>query len=284
MGSKTDVGGLGERVARRWLSELKVVGKSGDTLKLYGSVVKKWLDWLGRRCFKRATRTRVIQFLEHLQKTVERSTCKTYLNALRAFYRWLVDERIVRHSAPARVKVQCDEKLPTPPPTSDIAALFAAARNPLEEALPRGLFSTGCRVSELMGLRIERIDLRAREAVVMGKGRRERIVFFTRDTASVWKRLIAHRTTGFLFEWEGRAMGADAAYRRLERLSQRAHIRNINPHALRHAYATALLENGADLRHVQELLGHLSLLSTQRYTHVARPSLRKVYDRAHPRT
>jgi len=265
------------------LVELKVVGKSADTLKLYGTVVRQWFSWLGPRCFKRATRTHVIKFLEHLRKTVEQSTCKTYLNALRAFYRWLEIEGIVRQSAPAKVKVQCDEKLPVPPPTADIAALFAAARNPLEEALPRGLFATGCRVSELMGLRIERIDLKAREAVVMGKGRRERIVYFTRETAKVWKRLIDHRTTGFLFEWQGRAMAADAAYRRLERLSERARIKNINPHKLRHAFATQLLNRGANLRQVQELLGHLSILSTQRYTHIARPRLREIYEKAYPR-
>lgn len=279
-------GGPGERAAGEWLSELKVVGKSPSTVKLYGGVVRKWLDWLDRKqlSYKLIERKDVIAFLADLrQAAVKQTSCKTYLNALRAFYRWLEDQGEVVRSEPARIKVQCEERIPDPPRPTDIAALFAAARDPVDAALPRGLYATGCRISELMELRIENINFRTRQAIVMGKGRRERIVYFTPDAARAWKRMIGRRKSGYLFELDGRPLGANAAYRRLVRLSECAQVDRIHPHRLRHAYATQLLENGADLRHVQELLGHKSVLSSQRYTHVARPKLRAVYEKAHPR-
>lgn len=286
MDSKTDVGSLGERVGREWLAELEISGKSPSTITTYDVVLRKWFPWLAARglAYDRIERVDVIAFLKDLRQTIQQSSCKTYLIALRSWYRWLEDQGYVHKSAPARVSVVCEDRIPDPPPAEDITALFSAARNPLERALARGLFSTGCRISELVGLRVDRIDLAAKEATVMGKGRRERIVFFTEDVAQAFQELLGDRRTGYLFQSHDVALTKGAAYRIMRRMSFRACVSVINPHRLRHAFATQLLRNGADLREVQELLGHKSILSTQRYTHISRPRLREAYDRAHPRT
>lgn len=285
MESKTEVGSLGERVAQEWLAELEVSGKSPATICTYDVVARKWLAWLATQGiqYDRIERSHVIGFLKNQRETIKQSSCKTYLIALRSWYRWLEDQNYIHKSAPARVSVSCEERIPDPPPAEDITALFAAARNPLEHALARGLLATGCRISELVGLRIDHLNLPAREAIVMGKGARERVVFFTEDVAQAFRTLIGERRTGYLFEVHSVPLTKGAGYRIMRRMSYRACVSVINPHRLRHAFATQLLRNGADLREVQELLGHKSILSTQRYTHISRPQLREAYDRAHPR-
>lgn len=285
MESKTEVGSLGERVAREWLAELEISGKSPSTITTYDVVLRKWFPWLAARgvAYDRIQRGDVIAFLKDLRQTIKQSSCKTYLIALRSWYGWLEDQGYVHKSAPARVSVKCEERIPDPPALEEIRALFGAARNPFESALARGLLATGCRRAELVGLRIERMDLARREAFVMGKGQRERIVYFVAEVAEAFRVLVGDRREGLLFERDGAALTPEAAYKIIRRMSERAKIARVHPHRLRHAYATQLLENGADLREVQELLGHKSILSTQRYTHVSRPRLREAYDRAHPR-
>jgi integrase/recombinase XerD len=285
-GSKTVVGSLGERVAGEWFTELEVTGKSASTLKLYRYVILDlWLPWLGRRGveYDRVERRGVIEFLVYLQETVSPASSKTYLNAVKSWYEWLEAQDYIHKSPATHVRVKVDEILPEPPPEKDIAALFAAIRNPIEAALAKGLFVTGCRISELVELRLERIRFDALEATIMGKGGRERVVYFTEKVSELWKVLAGGRTRGYLFDAGGNGhLKADAAYRRMETLSHRAKVENINPHRLRHAYATGFLERGANLRELQELLGHKSILSTQRYTHVARPGLKELYQRLQP--
>lgn len=285
-GSKTVVGSLGERVSREWFSELQVTGKSASTLKLYTYVVLDlWLPWLERRVieYDRVERRNVIEFLQYLQETVSPSSSKTYLNAIKSWYEWLEAQDYIHKSPATHVSVKVDEVLPEPPSAAEIAALFAAIKTPVEAALAKGLFVTGCRISELVELRLERIRFDALEATIMGKGGKERVVYFTPKVAELWKVLAGARTRGYLFDMGGdRHLKADAAYRRMETLSHRAKVENINPHRLRHAYATGFLERGANIRELQELLGHKSILSTQRYTHVARPRLKELYQRLQP--
>jgi site-specific recombinase XerD len=285
METRTDVSSPGGRVAGEWLAELEISGKSPATITTYDVLTRKWLEWLAARNieYNRIERRDVIAFLKDLRLKVKQSSCKQYLVALRSWYGWLEDQDYIHRSAPARVTISCDDRIPDPPTVAEIVALFSAARNPFERALARGLLATGCRISEMVGLRIERIDLVAREAVVMGKGHRERIVYFSEDAGKAFELLIGERRGGYLFERRGVALTKGAGYRILRRMSERAKVSVIHPHRLRHAFATQLLERGADLRHVQELLGHKSILSTQRYTHVARPKLREVYERAYPR-
>jgi integrase/recombinase XerD len=296
-GSKTVVGGLGGRVAAEWFTELEVTGKSKDTLASYRYVILKlWLPWLEAtgRVYDRVERRDVIDFLGHLRKSVSPASANNYLAVVRSWYNWLEAQNYVHKSPAAQVSLKVETTIPDPPPPSNLAALFSAIKTPFEAALAKGLHATGCRVSELCTLRIERIRFESHEATIMGKGGRERVVYFSHEVAELWRGLAGGRTSGYLFSRQATKIrksktpgdapiDRQGAYRCMERLSQRAGVEVVNPHSMRHVYATSLLENGANLREAQELLGHKSILSTQRYTHVARPRLREVYERTRPK-
>jgi integrase/recombinase XerC len=157
------------------------------------------------------------------------------------------------------------------------------------------LYGSGLRVSELFGLDLDAVSARDAEVRVVGKGRKERVVPLSGKTLEALDAYLPRRSelrhpkTGFIDE---RALlvtraGRRLSVRRIQRLVQRygslgAGRPDLHPHALRHSCATHLLEGGADLRVIQELLGHASLATTQRYTHVSLDQLLSVYDKAHP--
>jgi len=149
------------------------------------------------------------------------------------------------------------------------------------------LYATGVRVSELVGLDVEALDRTERTVRVLGKGRKERFVPYGAKAAQALEAWLARRGEqgGPVFtSARGRRLGVRAVHTIVGRSARAAGIvRRVSPHTLRHTFATHLLDGGADLRMIQELLGHSRLSTTQRYTHVASEQLARVYDRAHPR-
>ncbi len=229
------------------------------------------------------------------------------LSTVRTFYRFLVKERIAPGN-PAR-SVQAPRRprrLPEVLPEADVAALVeapggepgeAGALALRDRAFLELLYSSGLRVSELTGLDVDDLDLPQGLVRVTGKGSKERIVPVggpAREALARWLRegrppLLAgpdgDRARGALFvNYRGGRLTARSVARRLDRWVTAAGLpRHVHPHVLRHCFATHLLGNGADLRGIQELLGHASLSTTQRYTHLDWKRLADVYDRAHPR-
>ena len=166
-----------------------------------------------------------------------------------------------------------------------------------DKAILEALYSAGLRVSELTGLDLTDMDLDAGLATVRGKGKRERLVFFGREAMAALKEWLETRAA-LLAEHKGRRQSADAVFlnkngtrltsrsvgRLLEKyLAQLGLDPKTSPHTLRHTFATHLLDRGADIRSVQELLGHRSLATTQIYTHVTTTRLKESYAKAHPR-
>jgi integrase/recombinase XerC len=149
------------------------------------------------------------------------------------------------------------------------------------------LYACGVRVSELSGLDVDALDRAEGTVRVLGKGRKERIVPYGGPAARALEGWLAMRgeASGPLFtNARGRRLGTRSIHTIVRRAAREAGItRRVSPHTLRHSFATHLLDRGADLRMIQELLGHSRLSTTQRYTHVAAEQLMKVYDRAHPR-
>jgi|SoiMethySBSTD1v2_1073268.scaffolds.fasta_scaffold428578_2 integrase/recombinase XerC len=149
------------------------------------------------------------------------------------------------------------------------------------------LYACGLRVSELSGLDVDAVDRAEATVRVLGKGRKERIVPFGRPAAralEAWLSARGERPGPLFTSARGRRLGARSIHTIVRRSAREAGItRRVSPHTLRHSFATHLLDRGADLRMIQELLGHSRLSTTQRYTHVAAEQLMKVYDRAHPR-
>ena len=225
------------------------------------------------------------------------------LSTVRTFYRFLVKERLATAN-PARA-VQAPRRphrLPEVLPEADVAALLEAPAGPMpldlrDRAFLELLYSSGLRVSELTGLDLDDLDLAAGLVRVLGKGGKERVVpvggparealrrWIEEGRAALLAGLDGDGARGALFlNYRGGRLSARSVARRLDRWVTSAGLpRHVHPHVLRHCFATHLLGNGADLRGIQELLGHASLSTTQRYTHLDWKRLADVYDRAHPR-
>lgn len=223
------------------------------------------------------------------------------LSALRSFYAFLVREGLAPgNPARAVASPRRPKRLPEVLPEAEVAALVEApaaeggALALRDRAILELLYGSGLRVSELVALDVGDVDPDQTLVRVMGKRRKERIVPFGKPAAEALRRwlaegrpALARRARGasalFLNARGGRLLQRSVA-RRLDRWVLAAGLpRHVHPHVLRHCFATHLLGNGADLRGIQELLGHASLSTTQRYTHLDWKRLAEVYDRAHPR-
>jgi integrase/recombinase XerC len=252
-----------------------------------------------------STAADVRAFLAALHRSRSASTLGRKLSALRSFFGFLAREG-VREADPSLgiPAPRLRPGLPRPLAVDDCMALVKGGPVPESDsrrglrdaALVELLYGTGIRVAELCGLDVRDVDLHRGEVRVWGKGGRERIVPVpeaAREALAAW--LGVRRGAGVLAEPLFPALRArrDEAPRRLDprdvrRLLRRRSARSglverVHPHRLRHSYATHLLDMGADLREIQELLGHASLSTTQKYTAVSMARLQEVYDRAHPR-
>ena len=160
-------------------------------------------------------------------------------------------------------------------------------RRERDRAILELLYASGLRVSELAGLDVEALDRAGRTVRVLGKGRKERIVPYGEPAArslAAWLARRGHHAGPLFTGARGGRLGVRAIHRLVRRAARAAGLtRRVSPHTLRHTFATHLLDGGADLRMIQELLGHSRLSTTQRYTHVGAEQLMKTYDRAHPR-
>jgi len=223
------------------------------------------------------------------------------LASVRALYRHLVSTARVP-SNPARTvrSPKLPVKLPRVLPVDEVFAVLAVAgkEGPLglrDRAVFELLYGSGLRVSEACGLDVEDLDLRARTVRVLGKGRKERLCPMNPGCVTALRRWIERRgellatpargqdPSALFLNHRGGRLTARSVARHLDRtVLQLALQRKVSPHALRHSFATHLLAGGADVRCIQELLGHASLSTTQRYTQVSIEQLQAVYDRTHP--
>jgi len=227
-----------------------------------------------------------------------------HLSTLRSFFRWACREgHLEKNPATALAAPRAPRALPRALSLSDTETLLAAGEEDFlperERALFELLYASGLRVSEAAGLDLEDVDLSSRVLRVVGKGSRERLVPFGEQAGEALRAYLPVRAT--LRRASAGAGGRDSGEplfvnRRGGRLTTRSMARllkrrlraaglpaDISPHALRHTFATHLLEAGADLRAIQELLGHASLSTTQKYTHLDAAHLDAVYRHAHPK-
>jgi len=226
------------------------------------------------------------------------------LSALRTFFRYLLLEKIITENPLQGIaNPKLVRYIPSFLTIDEVFCLLDAPdeRNKFahrDKAIMELLYSTGMRVSELVACNLKELDFDTGLVKVMGKGRKERIVPFGRAATDALQRYFFQRDSLIISRIErgheperealflnsrGSRLTARSVERLIHNYGQRAGIQvTVTPHALRHSFATHLLEMGADLRTVQELLGHVSLSTTQKYTHVNMEHLTKVYDQAHP--
>lgn len=229
-----------------------------------------------------------------------RSTVSRHVAALRNFSAWAHREGLApTDAAAALASARADQRLPRVVDQDEAAALLECARSRASAddpvsvrdwAILELIYATGIRVSEACSLTTSSVDPAALTVRVVGKGDKERTVPFgvpARDALDQWtvraRPSLAVGTDAFFVGAKGGPIDPRVVRAMIHRMCARAGVRDIAPHGLRHSAATHLLQGGADLRAVQEILGHSSLATTQRYTHVDAGRLSDVYRRAHPR-
>lgn len=258
-----------------------------DLLDFYEFIQEMNLD------YKSVTRSNLRSFLFKLKdKNLTKKTISRKISGVRSFYRFLLKEGYINKNPLLTLELpKVEKRLPTFLTEEEALKLinYPDKKTILglrDSLILKMLYSTGMRVSELVSLRISELDLERGEVVIKGKGNKERVVFLPEDILEDIKFYIQKRkkNSNFLFLNRKGKLLTDKGIRLLvEKYAKKViPYKKITPHTLRHTFATHLLTNGADLRSVQELLGHTKLSTTQIYTHLTKENLKKVYENFHP--
>lgn len=286
--------------------------RSPKTLENYQHYLSRFADFFGRdRDLSELKLVDIQQFRLKLNRMEDERTHRTlgiktqnyHLIALRAFLKY-VTKNDVKTLAPEKVELsKIPERSVEFLDKEEIVRIFQAVvqsrkSGKRDYAILQMLYSTGLRVSELVSLNIDSVDLKRREFMVRGKGRKQRIVFLTPIAAESLEKYLNLRDDNFeplfISGGRGRKIEGDILQGEKKRLSTRSVqnlvskyarkagiIKKVTPHTLRHSFATTLLRNGADIRSVQEMLGHASITTTQIYTHITNSRLREVHEKFH---
>lgn len=273
---------------------------SPHTLRGYLSDLEQLSTFLGGKELVAVDHQTLRRFIAHLmQGEVKKSSIARKLSAVRSFFRYLNRDGTLT-SNPARLVAtpRREKRLPAVLTADDALRLMESPKEKKPEdrammlrdrAVLETLYSTGIRASELIGMNQDDIDHHASLIRIRGKGRKERIVPIgtkARDAIDAYLAGTSRipETAAIFIGPSGKRLTARTVQRILENHRKQVGMQQkASPHTLRHSYATHMLESGADLRAIQELLGHASLSTTQRYTHVNLDSLMEVYDKAHPK-
>ncbi|MDQ3008128.1 MAG: tyrosine-type recombinase/integrase [bacterium] len=281
------------------------------TIRNYSHYLRRFVEWLAEQGLDKVTdidqdvmrkyRIHLARYMDAHDQPLSKKTQSYYIIGLRSWLKWLVKNDVdVLH--PEKIDLPkgesthmkflpaaAIEKLLSQPDISTPAGLR-------DKAILEVLFSTGLRVSELVSLNRDQVDIERREFGVIGKGRRPRVVFLSNSAAKWlnewlncrednWRPIFIRFSRGkpdLLADGEEMRLTTRSVQRFVDHYCRQARLPiKLSPHGLRHSFATDLLSNGAGLRDVQEMLGHKSIATTQIYTHVTRPQLRKAHGEFH---
>ncbi|MDI6827681.1 MAG: tyrosine recombinase XerC [Armatimonadota bacterium] len=293
----------------RFINHLQAVrNASPNTVRGYSTDIKQFLAFLsdeGLGTDPSDVDSKVIRrYMARLHRLgVGKTSSARKLSALRTFFKYLVRKGLIDSNPTTGLSAQkLDKKLPKFLREEQIEALMQKPNlsDPIglrDRAILEVLYATGARVSEIVGINIQHLDLNRGEIRVFGKGSKERITFIGRAAQEAIGayinfgrgKLLAKRKDGasenalFLNRF-GSRLTTRSVHRLIDKyFTDVSEEIKVSPHVLRHTFATHMLEHGADLRSIQELLGHSSISTTQIYTHVTSERLKEIYDQAHPR-
>jgi integrase/recombinase XerD len=282
-------------------------GLSANTVAAYRRDLARYADWCadrGLRDVDQVTEADVLDFSASLSQppvALAAASAARVVVAVRTFHRFVLREGWTVIDPAAQVQPPAvPRRLPKALPYTDVAAIIEASGDPetptglRDRALVEVLYGTGTRISEAVGLDVDDVDLPERALIVTGKGRKQRLLPVGEPAAAAvdaylvrGRPALAIRGRGgprLFLNARGGPLSRQSAYGVVAQAARRAGVRRtIGPHTLRHSYATHLLQGGADVRVVQELLGHASVTTTQVYTLVTPDALREVYATSHPR-
>ncbi|MHB1089618.1 MAG: tyrosine-type recombinase/integrase [Ilumatobacteraceae bacterium] len=276
-----------------------LTASSPNTVDAYRSDVTLFAQWVNRLNISEPTevsRDVVRQYVSFLttMKLAKRSITRK-IASLRRYFGWLVRNGIVSSNPTSGVRTPNDSgRLPKVLTSEQLGAVLVSAdpdapqwRTSRDTAVVELLYGSGLRVSELCNMDVNSVNVKAQAILVMGKGAKERRVPMSEpslDAVKIWMKfrheLVADAGEPALFL---NTRGRRLTPRDVRRVIDARSVAPTHPHALRHTFATHLLDNGADLRAVQELLGHRDVATTQRYTHVSKERLKSAYGATHPR-
>ncbi len=275
-------------------------GVSDNTLLAYRSDLQKYALWLDKNKYEmvNAQEGHLRSYLSSMKGRTARTMAR-HLSSLRSLYSYLVREGIMKHDPSARIEApKLGRQLPKFLTEAEVEALLNApdTGNSLglrDRAMLEILYATGLRVTELIGLQSGQVNLRQGVVRVLGKGNKERLVPLGEESIEWLNRYLQDARTELLKESisdtlfptrRGTVMSRQAFWYLIKHYAVVAGInKTISPHILRHAFATHLLNHGADLRVVQMLLGHSDISTTQIYTHIAQERLKNLHAEHHPR-
>ncbi|MEK7672708.1 MAG: site-specific tyrosine recombinase/integron integrase [Patescibacteria group bacterium] len=289
-----------------FLEYCELQNKSPKTLTNYEHYLKRFEEFLGENMKPHELdlqkihnyRLYLSRFVDTKQKKLSIKTQTYHVIALRAFLKYLV-KNDVKSLAPEKIELaRIPKRTVEVLSREELDRLFLAVdqtrKNALRDtAILETLYSTGLRVSELASLNRDQVDLKRREFMVRGKGNKPRLIFLSEKAAEKIEDYLKNRNDNLnsLFINNLKREEIDDNKRRLTTVSIESMVRKyalkagiikkVTPHTLRHSYATELLINGADIRSVQEMLGHSSITTTQIYTHVTDKKLREIYEKYH---
>ncbi|MED3725208.1 site-specific tyrosine recombinase XerD [Priestia filamentosa] len=280
-------------------------GLAPNTLESYKRDLVKYAEYLKKvetvSSFEEVTREHIIAFMRYMMENGKSSkTIARHVASIRSFHQFLLREHIVDKDPSVHIETpQVERTLPKVLSPDEVEALLTAPDESTpfgkrEKAMLELLYATGIRVTELMNLNVEDVHMTMGFVRCIGKGDKERIVPMGKMASEALQKYIEEsrpkllkrnqKEEALFLNHHGRRLTRQGFWKILKKLALSAQIeKELTPHTLRHSFATHLLENGADLRAVQEMLGHADISTTQIYTHVTKKRLKDVYNEFHPR-
>lgn len=268
---------------------------SHNTIETYRYTLEEYID-IVKKDLKSVTQSDIEKYLKILQKKDDPKTINHHLNVLTSFYNFLLIEGIVDKNPVQNIdKLKTRKKLPKVLSKEEIIKILDIdlinAYSYRDKAMLELMYSSGLRISELVTLKMYNIDLDLGILRVMGKGSKERIVpigeianKYVSLYISEYRNLLNKKNSDFIFlNNRGTGISRQSFFKMLQKQAIKKNIKtSFTPHTLRHSFATHMLENGADLRSIQELLGHSDISTTQIYTHVSNQIKKENYLKYHP--
>ncbi|MBS4199563.1 site-specific tyrosine recombinase XerD [Bacillus sp. FJAT-49732] len=280
-------------------------GLAQNTIISYERDLKRYLKYLLQveqlKSLNDVSRIHIVQFLSFLKgEGKSAKTLARHIASIRAFHQFLLREKAVEQDPSVHIETpQMERTLPKVLSFGEVESLLntpdpSSSFGLRDKAMIELLYATGIRVSELINLNMDNVHLTMGFVRCVGKGNKERIIPIGKMAQNVIEQYIMesrpklnnpkNRTEALFLNHHGNRLTRQGFWKIIKRLASEAKIeKELTPHTLRHSFATHLLENGADLRAVQEMLGHADISTTQIYTHVTKTRLKDVYTKFHPR-
>jgi integrase/recombinase XerD len=272
-------------------------GLSKNTIKSYESDLKEFFAWchnIHKKLPSKLNSSSINIYLGHLfNKNIKSSSVNRKLSTLKAFYIFLYKQKLILKIPTEDIETpKIQKKLPSTLSENEVEKLLKAPKDKniielRDKAMLEMLYATGMRISELVNLKEVNVDKNRQVVKVLGKGSKERLIPFGDEALDSLQKYLLKRNSRNIYIFlnnRDNKLSRVGFWQRVKIYLKRVHLKSdITPHTLRHAFATHLLNRGADLRSVQLLLGHSDLSTTQIYTHIAKQRLSEMHKKHHPR-